>query len=220
LRGVLVIALAASLFAACDSGDGTPRATVRVDGSGSPEMASVGKVALEKCGDDHARVRVAVEFPHRRVEATVNCDELRRTGPSGVATALLASSADVNDSATKAARVIAIQHALPWTTTPPPYDHDLLAWGLVRGDGSCRSNNDLAWVRKNIPDGMQHGETVGDWTRIEAVLIAGVCPDRLQDLYGNVAAAGYPGVARAVRAEIEHAAKAAGVPLDTTASPS
>jgi hypothetical protein len=75
-------------------------------------------------------------------------------------------------------------------------------------------------VRKNIPVGMENGQSAADWTRIEAVLDAGVCPDRLEKLYANVAAAGYPEAAAAVRTEIERAAKSVGVPLDTNASPS
>src|SRR5262245_39172579 len=166
LRGVLTIALAAIAFAACDSADDAPRATVKIDGPGVPDMFSVGEQALEECGADHDRVRAAVEFPDRRVEATVSCEDLRQTGPSGVTTPLLASSADINDSANKAARVIAIQRVMPWSSRPAPYDHDVLAWGLVRGDGSCDSSNDPAWVRENMAVGVQHGETVGDWTRI------------------------------------------------------
>jgi hypothetical protein len=195
----------------CDSGDRTPVATVRAGATGMPDLASVGAAASKKCDRDHDRVRVRVVVAPRPVDATVVCDDVRRAGPTGVTASLLTASAAINDSGAKAARVVALQRLLPAMSAP--YAYDLLAWSLVRGDAHCTRRTGPGWVRDNIAEGITLGNSPEEWTRVEAVLDAGVCPDRLSRLYGNVAAAGHPDAAETVRREIERAAKTAGVPL-------
>jgi hypothetical protein len=83
-----------------------------------------------------------------------------------------------------------------------------LTWYLAAGQPETCSR---ARNRVEIQNGMTAGardETPEYWTLIEAVLLAGACPDRLDDLYANVTALGYPDAARAVDQYIDQALKA------------
>jgi hypothetical protein len=82
-----------------------------------------------------------------------------------------------------------------------PVDHqrrESIEWmAVVRPGGLCSRARSRSDVRRLVP--RARDETPEHWTLVEALPLGAACPQRLDDLYAAVSAAGYPDAANAVR---------------------
>jgi hypothetical protein len=155
------------------------------------------------------RVAIKIVTRHRSFGESFNCVDVNGHAAS-VVPQLLDLAARQPGVQRQANRVIAIDHALPpeqragYGPTPPD-----LAWYLAsEAFGRCESADDLKQIRADLATSanrMPVAESPEQWTLIEAVWIAGVCPKQLQTLFRSVTRLGHPDAAAAVKRTIQQA---------------
>jgi hypothetical protein len=104
----------------------------------------------------------------------------------------------------RADTVIDLQESLP-PTDGLTYDRNELIWSFARGEGfACVRAQSQKQIKQDTATAAQtNNETPEHWTVIEAVRDAGECPEKLPDLYRNVAALGNPTAANTVKQLLE-----------------
>ena len=130
---------------------------------------------------------------------------------------LVAAAAPHNHAKAKARRLLTIQHRLlrfapdlrpvPDTSGLTYGPRDLLVWSFSTGDPlTCQRAGRPREIREMMAEGARvNHETPEHWTLIEAVMLAGACPDRLPVLFRNVSKIGEPEAATAVKRLLEQA---------------
>jgi nitrite reductase/ring-hydroxylating ferredoxin subunit len=117
---------------------------------------------------------------------------------------LVAAASSHRDAGARANAVVDLQEALP-PAEGLGYEHDEMVWAIAGSNGvACRRAQSQQQILRSMSEAAQaNRETPEHWTLVEAVFLTGVCPDKLPDLYENVAALGNPIAAQAVKQMID-----------------
>jgi nitrite reductase/ring-hydroxylating ferredoxin subunit len=152
-----------------------------------------------RCASTDA-VMVKVLEPTATLTQDVVCSAASNDPDRFVVRPLLAKAAHVDDAGKRADAVIATQDRLP-PIEGLTYGRDSLVWSFAMGEGlGCIRASSPRQIQRMMNDSIQnHDPSPEHWTVIEAVRLVGECPERLPDLYRNVAALGNPSAAAAVR---------------------
>jgi hypothetical protein len=159
--------------------------------------------------NESPRVPVRVMSGEDEFEVRFECDRIQADRPDAIRAELLHGVADLHDARERADRVVAVDRALP-RADRVGYVRDWMVWSFAgRDPETCRRARQPRTIRTSMAQAAaSNRETPERWTMVEAVLLAGACPDRLEDLYENVRRVGEPEAARAVERRIERALRA------------
>jgi hypothetical protein len=137
---------------------------------------------IERTCQTSEQVTVKVTSRFGEFATTVGCDSVKGHGSASIATKLVQAAAGQNRAAAKADRVIALHQKL---IPDEPFDRDEMIWALATGNGlTCERAKRPSDIRKQMAIANQAAaETPEHWTLVEAVWIAGACPQHLPALY-------------------------------------
>ena len=176
-------------------------------GSGWYEVDDVARQVETDCKGITDRVSLKIVAPHRSYGDTFNCVDVNGH-PASVVPQLLDLAAKQPGVQRRANRVAAIDSALP-ADQRVGYDVNSMLWSMAAGfDGRCGSADDLKQIRTDLATAANKSpgpESPERWTLIEAVYIAGACPQQLPTLFRSVARLGHADAATAVRETIKQA---------------
>jgi hypothetical protein len=148
-------------------------------------------------------VTLKVQTPGGNVSQHFWCSTAKKATVEALAHRI-ANALSVRDGAgRKADRIIALR-----TTFFPEWgrqDRDSLVWSVATGN-SVRCTRDLiaSKVRRDMASAARAGgESSEHWTLVEAVDLAGFCPERLPGFYATVRRVGEPAAAKAVKARLD-----------------
>jgi hypothetical protein len=158
------------------------------------------------------KLNVEVDEPASNFSLEIDCAAAVADAYTGVQQPLVKAAATHRDAGKRADRAITLQDSLP-PTDGLAYDRDQLIWGFAASNGmACARAQSPKQIQQGMAESAQAGlETAEHWTLIEAVFLEGACPDKLPDLYRNVAALGNPTAANTVKELV--ARKPVSVPL-------
>ena len=157
-------------------------------------------------------LNVEVQEPTSAFSVEIDCAAALVSTYSGIQQPLVQAAAIHRRAGERADRAVALQDSLP-PANGLTYDRDQLVWSLAASNGlACERAQSPKQIQQGMADSAQAGlETAEHWTLIEAVFLEGACPDKLPDLYRNVAELGNPTAANTVKALV--ARKPVAVPL-------
>jgi hypothetical protein len=157
-------------------------------------------------------LNVEVHEPTSAFSIEIDCAAAVADAYTGAQQPLVKAAATHRDAGERADRAINLQDSLP-PTDGLTYDRDQLVWGFAASNGmACARAQSPRQIQQGMAESAQAGlETAEHWTLIEAVFLEGDCPDKLPDLYRNVAALGNPTAANTVKELV--ARKPVSVPL-------
>ena len=152
-------------------------------------------------------VTTVVKLPRGAFSTRTDCRESDDVAAERIEQRLVRQAGRFNDAVAKAAVVERLENALQselgYEVSPNRVSQ--LIWSFAIGSPeTCRRATDRQQIQESM-SAVADRETPERWTLIEAVLLAGACPNRLEDLYANVEALGHPEAAMAVRAKIDAA---------------
>ena len=213
---VAALVIAVGVVGTATRSEAVSTTVITLDGRSSywPVEDVAGQIQTD-CKGVTERVTVKFVGRDRSFGATFHCVDVNGH-PASVVPELLALASQQPGVRRRANRVAAIDNALRPDQRvgygPTPAD---LAWALATGsDGRCGSADNLKRIRADMtsaantvvesPEGT-YVESPERWTLVEAVWIAGVCPEQLSTLLGSVTRLGHPEAATAVKQTIEQA---------------
>jgi hypothetical protein len=204
-RMTLMVGVIVGMVAGCAGGGGTP--VVRHPDPYQLDFAAQQMRTACRSGVD--AVKVVLERPP--VERRFACDEVRATAGFVVQTGMFERLRDINDAAAKAARYRAFASEVQ--AGQQSYEELIAAFAIGRSL-KCERPEAPTEIRSHMA--VVENETPEEWTLYEAVRLAVDCPERLDDLYANVAKAGEPQAARRAEAKMNRAADKLELPLGTS----
>lgn len=173
-----------------------PDHAVSIDAATTNGLADVERRVADVCAAPSEDVRVVVTIADDAYDVRRTCRDIQ----SGLLRRdLVDLVAGRNDASAKARRLVALrdQFGIPTGAV------DETTWGLASRDpAACASTDDLERNGSLLDEGRVHGETAEEWTLIEAVTLAAVCPEHLESFFQTVVALGEPDAAARVRARL------------------
>ena len=169
----------------------------------------------ETCQSSGAdEVTVEVLQPTYHFSKNLICSAALSQPENYIEAPLLAKAGQYKHAKQRADTVISLQESLP-PIDGLTYDRNELIWSFARGeDFACVRAQSQKQIKQDMTTAAQsNNETPEHWTIIEAVRDAGECPEKLPDLYRNVAALGNPTAANTVRQLLER--QTVTLPLDS-----
>lgn len=216
-RGAVVVAALTLFFGV---GTGTANAepkTLHLDERhGAYPLPGVVHEVEDACKTPN-ELTVVVRLPRARFASTIQCRAARADPGTAIAKPLVSKAARYSSAGAKADRVIAVQRAIP-ATPGLSYDHDQMVWSFAAQQPlQCERADSQDQIRQHMAEGAQSsGESPEHWTLLEAVMVAGACPDRLPHLIQNVSAIGQPDAAAAVEQLLRSSARPIPSPSTST----
>jgi hypothetical protein len=202
IRAVAVLLAIGSLIVAGVSGGsaGASSSTVVTldEHDGIYPLEDVAQQVKDGCAQtDHLTIKVMTRVA--RFATKFDCIDARAQTTDTISTQLVATAARQNDARKRADRVVAIDHALP-VADQVGYERDSMIWSFAAGlSGRCERADRVNEIRADMASAARaSNETPVRWTIIEAVRIAGACPEQLPVLFRSVSKVGQPEAAEEV----------------------
>jgi len=211
LRGaVAALVIALGVIGSATSSEALSKTVITLDERSSfTPVEDVARQIEADCKGVTERVAVKIIARDRSFGETFNCVDVNGH-PASVVPQLLDLASQQPGVRQRANRLTAIDNALPadqrvgYGPTPPD-----LSWGLAAGAyGRCGSADNVKQIRADLATAASKGasaESPEQWTLIEAVWIAGVCPEQLPTLLRTITQLGHPDAATAVKRTIQQA---------------
>jgi hypothetical protein len=203
VRRCLVFVAALVIAGACSSGPGSPSVDLACcSGKSGIDVGVVVNHLRAAC--PNAAGHVVLRLTLSRFSHAFSCATVRGPLPS-IEAALASAVADRNDATRRADREIATQHALGVTLS----HHLRLVWALgslprSKSTFPCLTADDREVRAAEIRYSLAAGESARHWLKVEAAIIIGQCPNRLDEFLRTITAAGQKAAVDADRAQLEH----------------